>query len=144
MIKIIFAIDDSEYSARVLETVAKRMWPDGSVFKLLTVLEPTDLSKNQSLESMENEIRQRRKTEAQRLLDEACKRLSTANYDTIQIEIREGNPKQEIVNAAKEWSADKILVGAHGHDVCPTFSLGNTSRTVAQHAPCTVEIIRAK
>ncbi len=146
MTKIIFAIDDSPYSSKVVEAAARRVWPKDSELKLLTVLEPVQLANDERSTVLVSEIQERRRDGARKMLEEARKQLSSREQSgqRVHFEIREGNPKQEIVNAAVEWSADKIVVGAHGHGMSAAKYLGSIPRTIAQHAPCTVEVIRAK
>jgi nucleotide-binding universal stress UspA family protein len=48
-----------------------------------------------------------------------------------------------LVKAATEWMADKILIGAHGHSPNRLFA-ESVSQAVAQHALCSVELIRLR
>jgi nucleotide-binding universal stress UspA family protein len=47
-----------------------------------------------------------------------------------------------LIEAAKTWKAEKIIMGAHGRGTCPHFLIGSVSKAVAASAPCTVEVIR--
>ena len=38
--KILVAIDDSTFSDAAIASVTERNWPEGSIFKLLSVVEP--------------------------------------------------------------------------------------------------------
>jgi len=38
--KILSAVDDSEYSAAAIKEIAKRPWPKGTTVRVLTVAEP--------------------------------------------------------------------------------------------------------
>ena len=145
--KVIVAIDDSPYSHKVVEKVARRHWPRDTEFRVLTVVEPVTLEEYGKGKWGEviAEVVDRRKHEALGLCDHARQKLQSHIPDCIvHYEVREGSPKAQIVDAAVEWSADKIIVGAHGKGVCPRFLLGSVSRAVAAHAPCSVEIVRAK
>jgi nucleotide-binding universal stress UspA family protein len=60
--------------------------------------------------------------------------------------VRQGRPELEIVNAAAEWKADVILIGAHAEygeppQVGPR-SVGHVARFVLDHAPCPVLLVR--
>lgn len=145
--KVIVAIDDSPYSQALVAAVTKRAWPKHTVFKLVTVLEPIAATIDDGLASAFSDtlaaVSLRRKRAAQERNKKICLRLgSVIDGAKATSEIREGQPRQEILNAAVDWSADLILVGAHGRDVCPTNSMGSVSRAVASHAPCSVEVIR--
>jgi nucleotide-binding universal stress UspA family protein len=52
--------------------------------------------------------------------------------------IREGNPRDEIINAAKEIKADLILIGAHSRRSIFDVLLGKTAESITKNAPCTV------
>ena len=56
--------------------------------------------------------------------------------------VREGNPKQILVNEAKRWKADCVFVGARGLRGIERFLLGSVSMAVTARAPCSVEVVR--
>jgi nucleotide-binding universal stress UspA family protein len=145
--KVLIAIDDSPYSTEVINEVVRRRWPLDCEFKILRVIEPitwSEISKTKWAEVAEN-AHIRRYEDAQRHCVQARVQMEHHVPDcTVHFEIRDGNARAEILDAAAEWNADKIIVGAHGHYVCPRFILGSVSRAVAAHAPCSVEIIRCK
>ncbi|MBX9695787.1 MAG: universal stress protein [Cyanobacteria bacterium] len=146
MKKIILAIDDSTYSQQIIDSVANRKWSDDFEVKILTVLEPLDLDDADCQETL-SEINHKRKEQAEKLLEKARKTLSERLNSRIHFEIREGNPKTEILDVAAEWAADKILLGAHGHGAPTDLSeagetIGSIPRMITEHAPCSVEILR--
>jgi nucleotide-binding universal stress UspA family protein len=55
---------------------------------------------------------------------------------------RVGNPYEEIVSAAKEISADLIVIGSHGHTGLGRLLLGSTAERVAKYAPCPVLVVK--
>jgi nucleotide-binding universal stress UspA family protein len=55
-----------------------------------------------------------------------------------------GHAEEVIINVAKEWDADLIMLGSHGYRGWKRLMLGSTSQAVAWHAPCSVQIVRAK
>jgi nucleotide-binding universal stress UspA family protein len=146
-VKVIVAVDDSPYSQRVIEKVAHQRWPRDTEFKVLTVVESVsldDLARDRWADLI-GKVSTKRKEAALKLCQEAREKLLTQIRDArVHYEIRQGSPRAEIVDAAVEWEADKIIIGAHGRGVCPRFILGSVSSAVVQHAPCTVEIVRPK
>lgn len=143
--KVIVAIDDSPYSENVIDAVIKRPWPDDVEFKILTVIEPICLAAEDAdwLDVLDD-VYKRRREGANKLCQRAREKLAKATGETqVHFEVREGAPKSEIIDCAVEWNADRVLVGAHGHGICPHNILGGVSRAVATQAPCTVEIVRA-
>lgn len=51
---------------------------------------------------------------------------------------------QTIVETAREWGADLIVVGSHGYGFWSRALLGSVSNSVVHHAPCSVLVVRAK
>jgi nucleotide-binding universal stress UspA family protein len=59
-----------------------------------------------------------------------------------EIDIRSGDPAQEIVRAASDWKADLIVMGSRGRTGLARLLLGSVARKVVGHAPCSVLIKR--
>jgi nucleotide-binding universal stress UspA family protein len=55
---------------------------------------------------------------------------------------REGDPAEAIISVAEERKADIIVVGNKGMTGIKRFLLGSVPSRVAQHAPCSVFIVR--
>ena len=55
-----------------------------------------------------------------------------------------GEPRAVILDTAKEWEADLIVLGSHGKRGVDRFLLGSVSEAVAIHAPCSVRVVRTK
>lgn len=145
--KVIIALDDSPYSKHVLEVVSRRHWPQDTEFKILHVLVPVELGSwvDEEYPQIQSEIKERRQKNAELLCSEARLRMEKHCPDArVHFEIRHGSPRIEILQAATDWEANRIVIGAHGHNVCPHNLMGSVSRSVAEHAPCSVEIIKNK
>jgi len=144
--KVIVALDQSVYASQVIAAVIHRRWHKDTAIKLLTVVEPLPFEWEQvcspNWKKIAQEIQAQRKKDAEGMLASARKELE-ANVPscTVHMEIRHGRAREEIVDAAVEWLADKIVVGAHGQSPNRLFP-GSVSRSVAQHATCSVELIR--
>lgn len=147
--KILIALDDSPYSKDVVADVVKRAWPDKTQFKLLTVIEPFCMSGDEESDAdlieASGVVHRKRWQVAESICEQAEKKLQASLPEAkISFEIKEGNARFQIISTAVEWSADKIILGAHGVGVCPHNLLGSVSQGVALHAPCSVEIVRSK
>ena len=55
-----------------------------------------------------------------------------------------GSPAREIIHLAKEWNADMIVVGSHGHTESKRFMLGSVSQKIVNEAACSVRIVRGQ
>jgi universal stress protein A len=56
--------------------------------------------------------------------------------------LRVGNPYEEIVNVAKEFRIDLIVIGSHGYTGLSRLLLGSTADRVLQYAPCPVLVVK--
>jgi nucleotide-binding universal stress UspA family protein len=144
--KVLVAIDDSPYSKIVVDAVCNRRWPTDTQFKLLSVLEPLPVSTCEcecgTFKTLK-EINKKRNEQLHATANEARHKIEKAVPTAgVHYEIEEGDPKVEIVKAAVEWEADRILVGAHGRTICPHFLPGSVSRSVVKNAHCTCEVIQ--
>ena len=53
-----------------------------------------------------------------------------------------GDPAQSITGAARDWTADLVVIGSHGREGVDRVLLGSVAEAVARHAPCPVLIVR--
>ena len=58
--------------------------------------------------------------------------------------LREGPPTSELLDCAKEQSADLIVIATHGYTGIKHMLLGSTAEQVVRHACCPVLTIRAE
>lgn len=149
--KILLATDGSECSAKAVYSVANRPWPAKcqigiiSVVQLLTLKNQTTASPLCSdyptslLESVWKEAR----TRAEDAVTDARKTLSAAGLNVWDGEATPvGEPRSFILDAAKAWGADLIVLGSHGRHGLDRLLMGSVAESVALHAHCSVEIIR--
>jgi nucleotide-binding universal stress UspA family protein len=59
-------------------------------------------------------------------------------------EVTSGLASVEIVNRAREWQADLIVLGSKGTTSLEEIILGGTAEAVAKEAPCSVLVARAE
>jgi nucleotide-binding universal stress UspA family protein len=139
--RILLAIDDSEHSNTAIKSILERRWPAGSTVRVLFVVQtytpiplPTGVLDYESLT-------QSLVKEAQGVLDRVTAKLGALDM-TIESRVRRGDPRQEIVDEAKGWSADLVVVGSHGRTGLQRLLLGSVAEHVVRHAPCSVEVAR--
>ncbi len=146
--KVLIAIDDSQCSTAALDSVAGRVWAPSAEFRLITVLEPIIAMYGYAGAYAINSV-----TEAERELTERSQNLIGAKVsqlkavfknDSVSGEILWGDPANSIIDDAKTWGADLLVVGDHGRRGMQRFLQGSVSEKVASHAECSVEIIKEK
>jgi nucleotide-binding universal stress UspA family protein len=148
--KVLLAVDESEYSAGAATAIAARPWPAESEIRVMSVV---DLSTSFLRSAFEpafvdpegiEELREHALQRAEKSIMEARTKLSDAGLRTSEyLSVLLEDPKKAILDEAKECSADLIVVGSHGRRGFQHFLLGSVSEAVAMHAECSVEIIRS-
>ena len=79
-----------------------------------------------------------------RAQEEANQKLSAIAQEfglSAQIELRTGQPAQEILQLQKDLQIDLIIVGSHRPGL-QDYLLGSTASRVVRHAPCPVLVMR--
>jgi len=80
--------------------------------------------------------------EAKRLLAKFEERHAARSSAPEFLEL--GVPAAKIIDAAKKWPADLIVMGSHGRGKIGGLFLGSVSQEVLHHAPCPVLVVRAQ
>jgi nucleotide-binding universal stress UspA family protein len=57
-------------------------------------------------------------------------------------EVREGAPAPQILEEAREWKPDLIVMGTHGHTGLEHVLLGSVAERIVRLAPCPVLTVR--
>jgi nucleotide-binding universal stress UspA family protein len=143
---ILIAIDDSPYSQAALKAVVSRPWPEQSKVKAITVVEPFHpeyAGWHTNYVPLAIEAQKELVESANRLIASAKAELSKVFGDkAVTVEVIEGYVKDQILEIAKSWPADLIVVGSHGRRGFTKFLLGSVSEAIASHAHCSVEIVK--
>jgi nucleotide-binding universal stress UspA family protein len=145
--KILLAVDGSEYSNSAIDAVAERPWPEDSVVEIVCAADPPAVSIPETW-LMPNRLYMRagwtESEQAKTVVKDAIRRLMAgrkAELETVTKTIT-GHAPDVILGEAVRWDADLIVLGSHGYRGLKRLSLGSVSQAVAMHAPCSVEIVR--
>jgi len=65
---------------------------------------------------------------------------SPAAFEFLEI----GKPATKIVEGAKSWPADLIVIGSHGRGGVERLLLGSVAESVVRHASCPVLVVRSQ
>lgn len=145
-IKILAATDGSEFSTAALEAVAQRPWPKGTEVKVISVpefalwlgeypyfqMEQLEKMNSSALDAARDAVAQ-----GKQILRRARLEVST------DVPVEREAPARAILEEAKEWDADLIVVGSHGRRGFDRLALGSVSESLAMNAPCSVEVVRS-
>lgn len=134
--KIILATDGSEQSAAAARAVAGRPWPEGTEVKVMSMVNPLIYSiEEMGLYDSGGTVR------AHRAIGDAAQLLNEAGLKT-SAEVIAGRPCKRIIDEARGWGADLIVVGKHERRGLRRLLEGSVSEKVAGAASCSVKIVR--
>ena len=148
--RILLATDGSPCSEQAVDEVKRRVWPDDTEVRIISVVEllaPITTEPWVASMSYSAELERLGREHATRAVERAREELSngTASRNLhLTTEIILGSPKRAIVEEAERFRADLIIVGSHGYRSWERMLLGSVSQAVALHAECSVEIVRER
>ncbi len=148
--KILLAIDGSKCSEAAVETLMRQYKPEDTEVLILHVVEsaklmPVTYGFGTGPVFVQNyaAIAQEWRSQGEALVSDAARQLQSAGFKT-STSVEDGDAKESILNCAEKWRPDVILVGSHGWKGLDRLLLGSVSEAITRHAPCSVEIVRAK
>ncbi|HET9532976.1 MAG TPA: universal stress protein [Blastocatellia bacterium] len=137
--KLLIAIDSSPSTDTIISEVAARPWPEATSARVLNVVD----TRLVATDFVDVDAYSKSEVSAARALVEShALRLTSQGINSIGV-VLEGYPRTKIVEYAREWDADLIFVGSHGHSSLTRFFLGSIAKAVTRYAPCSVEIVRS-
>lgn len=145
--RIVVGVDGSADSAHAIEGIASRRWHEGTAFRLIAVIGPPLFPYMPAVDYDITAWREGMGVDARKNLEAIVERESNtlrAHGLIADGIIREGGVAPELLEEAREWGADAIMVGARGHRTIERILLGSVSATIAARAHCTVEVVRSR
>lgn len=148
--KILVGADGSNCSQEATHSVADRPWPPETLVQVASVREPV-IPESELTVSFDplypadliDELQERERCRAEVALTTARRILSSAGLKLCDSSgTLFGDPRAILVDEAKSWGADLVVVGSHGRHGLDRVFLGSVSESVAMHAHCSVEVIR--
>jgi nucleotide-binding universal stress UspA family protein len=139
--KVLIAIDSEPVAVRAAETGVDLAQSLGAEVAFINVVDSA-LAYPGDTGTPASELVAAAKLDAKELVGALRKRLlpQSSAIDFVQV----GAPSEEIVKAAKEWSADLLVIGSHGRSGMQRVLLGSVAETAMRHAPCPVVVVRSK
>ncbi len=140
--KILIAVDDSAVAAHAADVGFDLAVQLGAEVALVTVVDPaTAPSSGESGISM-SEWMSFVKRDAKTLLHAYASRRTLTPPPLLFVE--DGKPSAQLVEAARNWRADLMVIGSNSRSSVADALLGGVARGVLHHAPCPVMLIRAE
>jgi nucleotide-binding universal stress UspA family protein len=143
--KILLATDGSEFSVAAARSVAERPWPKGSTVRVISVAEViTPAFETWYIDPrMMESLREGATTRARDAALAAEKIMGETKLDVSKAEPT-GLARDAIIDEARDWGADLVVVGSHGLRGIARLLIGSVAEAVAVHAHCSVEVIRER
>lgn len=138
MKKILIAHDGSKSSEKALKKAFQIAETFGSSLTVLSVIpelyltELMEMDRVRILDTMTKETRE---------MMEKIKAKSK-HIKSLKTVIKQGDPADEILNAAERMKADVIITGSHGRHGAQRFLLGSVSSKIVDHAECDVLVVK--
>jgi len=150
-VKVLLGLDGSRDSAAAVEALAARRWPSGSEALVVTAVDlrvllcmiaagelpPTPPGTAEARPDEPDDVYHG----LRRLQHRVAADLRAAGLEPACV-LREGEPKRMLVDEAKRWDADCIVLGARGLGRLERVLMGSVAESVAARAHCSVEVIR--
>jgi nucleotide-binding universal stress UspA family protein len=145
-VKVLLAVDEEPCSEEAVNEVGNRQWGAGTTVRVLHAVgkfvppaQELWYDAGGDPERARQEIRDRSMELAERV-------AGWLREQGLQAEaaLREGEPGRAVVEEAKEWGADLVVVGSRGHTGLRRLLEGSVSQYVVDHAHCPVEVVHCQ
>jgi len=144
-LRVAVAVDGSQDALGAVRSVASRVWPQFSEFRIVAVIDPRletalgwpDVYAAQWIQPRDASA----KESICRMLEHSGRVLDEAGL-SVETHLLNGDPKRELLAHAEAWEADNIFLGARGLHHGERLALGTMASAVAGRAHCSVEIAR--
>lgn len=153
--KILYATDLSEtakYAFGYAADMAKNYDALITIIYVMESISPVienqirDMVGKEKWETLKSEKRDYLKQKIKDRLEDFCtemeSKIDSCRLLVEDIQIKRGNPAEEILNASKEICADMIIMGNSGHNILQEAVLGGSARQVVKNSETPVLVIR--
>jgi len=143
--RILLALDGSPSADRAQALVASLGWPAGTTVRVVAALDVAPALWGgpwiPAIPVDADQLEEEAVGELTRVLLEAQPALEAAGL-TVEAELLRGRPSAAVVDDARLWGPDLIVVGSRGHGPVETALLGSVSAAIVDHAACPVMVAR--
>lgn len=147
--RILLAVDGSVSSDRATQLVSTLDLPPESVIRVVSVQEPfTDvlaLTWPSSVVAGGTAVETDLQVDTRHRHEAISRAELVVQRDGVRVEgvLLRGRPASAIVEEARSFDADLVVLGSRGHGVIQTMVLGSTASEVVDGAPCPVLVARS-
>ena len=140
--KILIAIDGSPQSQKAAEAGFKLAKKIGASVGLVSVVDMVVSLTAPDGMPIPQEIITYRREEAEQILN----KMIAAHRELIHVQpfLSEGSPEDEILDTAKKWNADLIVIGTHGRTGLSHLLLGSVAESIVRQSMVPVMVVPVK
>jgi nucleotide-binding universal stress UspA family protein len=143
--KILVPFDGSETSKRGLMEACRLAKEQDARLRCLHVIDEHYLAANYMGVMYLPELLDKLRDNGKLILDEAAKqaRMNGVNVESVLRESAERRVSDMILDEAKTWAADLIVMGTHGRRGLSHLALGSDAESVVRDSPVPVLLVRS-
>jgi len=136
--RVLLATDGSDDARAATVWLTRFPLPEGSRVRIVTVVSiPPSALDLPTVRDFVGTLREGAGRTA-----EAARTALAARFPDAEARVLEGEAREAILQAAEEWPADLVVLGARGLGAVAGFLLGSVSLGVARHARCSVLVVK--
>jgi nucleotide-binding universal stress UspA family protein len=147
--RVLLAVDASPCSDAAVEEVTRRFARADTQVRVVHAVEcmkemPLAYQFGQGSTAGHDAAESRRRSfeRAEALVNGIATRLESVGFRQVSVSTPDADPWHGIVDDARAWKADLIVMGSHGRHGLDRMFLGSVAEEVLRHATCSVEIVR--
>ena len=144
--KVLLAIDEEPCSEEAVNEVGRRHWGAGTTVRVLHAVGKFVPPAQELWHDAGGDPRQARReimNRSKQLTERAADWLRERGL-AVETAVRDGEPGPAVVEEAREWGADLVVVGSRGHTGLRRLFEGSVAHYVVDHAHCPVEVVHAR
>lgn len=139
--KVLVAVDDSEASMKAAEHGVHLSLQLGAKLAVVFVIDTTKVNADTESGALVQDQVAMLKIEAGGTLDRIAKKFPESVFERF---IPEGKPSQGIVDIAKDWEADLIVMGTRGKTGLKRLLLGSTAENIIRLSNMPILVVPTK
>lgn len=146
--RVLLAVDGSACSEMAVQTVIDRFRPEGTDIRVIHAVEwmremPLCFQYAHGPTAGDDVVMSRNKSfeRAREMVERVAAELEFKGFHPA-VTTPDADPRHAIVEAARDWPADVIVMGSHGRRGLDRLLLGSVAEWVVRHAPCSVDVVR--
>jgi nucleotide-binding universal stress UspA family protein len=147
--RVLLAVDASPCSDAAVEEIIRRFARGDTHVRVVHAVEwmkemPLAYQFGQGATAGRDAVESRRRSfeRAEALVNRVAARLERVGFHHVSVATPDADPRHGIVDEARAWKPELIVMGSHGRHGLDRLLLGSVAEAVLRHAPCSVEIVR--